>query len=85
MSAEHRLCDVCGVHTDLVVARAEVQLGEELGAMQLIQQFIDQRNRVRVLDGDGIEGSVVDAEPPRSVGFLDEEDGGKRTPTCYDG
>ena len=64
MCAERRLGDVVGVHADLVVARTKVQLGEEPGTVQLVQQLVDHRDRVRILDGDGVEGSVVDAEAP---------------------
>ena len=36
VGAEHRLLDVCRVHAHLVVPRAEVELGEVLGPMELI-------------------------------------------------
>jgi len=35
--AERRLVDVLGVHAHLVVARAKVQLGEVLGAVEFIE------------------------------------------------
>jgi hypothetical protein len=40
MHVECRLGDVFGTHPDLVVARAEVQFGEEAGAAELVDQGI---------------------------------------------
>jgi len=37
MRAERHLVDVLGPHADLVVPRPQVELGEELGAVELIQ------------------------------------------------
>ena len=36
MHAKRRLVDICWVNTNLVISRAELQLGEELCAMQLV-------------------------------------------------
>jgi hypothetical protein len=74
---ERRLLDINGVHAHLVVARAQVELGEKVGAMQLIEQLIDHRNRELVLRCLGIQGPVVDAEPPRVVGLADQQDRGR--------
>ena len=52
--AERHLGDVSGAHVDLVVARAKVQLGEELGAMEFVQQLINHRDRKSILDGDRV-------------------------------
>src|SRR5688572_29912836 len=47
--------------------------------MELIEQLVDDRDGVRILHRDGVQFAVVDAEPPRSILLLDEEDrGGKR-------
>ena len=73
MRSERCLGDIGGVHADLVVAGAEVQLGEETGAVQLVEKFVDHLDGKRVLDGDGIEGALVDAETPRAVGLLDQQ------------
>jgi hypothetical protein len=58
-----------------VVGPSEVDLGEELGLAQTIQQFADERERVLVLHCDAIEGSVVDAQAEGTVLLLDEKDG----------
>jgi hypothetical protein len=77
MRPEHRLVDVLPLHTDLMVAGSEVELGEEPGAMEFIQELIDNRDGESVLDGDGVQRAVVDAEPPRAVRLLDEKDRGR--------
>jgi len=45
--------------------------------MELIKQLVDDGNWVGVLDRDGVQLAVVDAEPPRSVCLFDEEDRGR--------
>jgi hypothetical protein len=57
-----------------MITRAKIELGEEFGAVELVQQLVDDRNWKSVLDGDGVEGAIVDVEPPRSIMLLDEED-----------
>jgi hypothetical protein len=57
-----------------VVAGTEVELGEVFGAMQLIQKLINDGDGEGILDGDGVQGVIVDAETPRPIGFLDKED-----------
>jgi hypothetical protein len=64
MRTERRLLDVVGLHAHLMVAEAQVQLGEELGAVQFIEQFLDDWDWKLVFDRDGIEGVEVNAEPP---------------------
>lgn len=72
MGTKRRLVHIARPHAHLVVAGAQVQLGEEARAMELV----DHRDREGILDGEGVEGAVVDAETPRPVRFLDEEDRG---------
>lgn len=64
-----------GVNAHLVVARAQIQLGEETGAVELVEELLDHRNWELILDGALVEGAVVHAEKSRAVVFLDEEDG----------
>ena len=44
--------------------------------MQLIEELIHAGEGVAVLDGLGIERTVVDAEPEGAVGLAGKEDGG---------
>jgi hypothetical protein len=49
------IVDVLRLHTDLMVAGLEVELGEESGAMEFIQDLVDDQNEEGVLDGDGVQ------------------------------
>jgi hypothetical protein len=76
MRPERSLVDVLQLHTDLMVAGSEIEL-EESDAMEFIQELVDDRDGEGVLDGDGVQRAVVNAEPPRVVRLLDEEDQGR--------
>jgi hypothetical protein len=41
VGTECRLVDVCLPHAHLMVPQAQIELGEEFGAMELIQQLVD--------------------------------------------
>jgi hypothetical protein len=71
--SERRLVDVVGGHAHLVIARAEVELGEELGSAKFIKQLVDDWNGEGVLDGAFVEGYVVDAETLGPIRFLVQE------------
>ena len=75
VGAECRLLRVGQVHAHLVIAGMQVQLGEEHGAMQLIEELVDQRDQELVLGGLVIERAVVDAEAPGAVCLLDQQHG----------
>jgi hypothetical protein len=60
-----------------MVAGLEIKLGEEPGAMEFIEELIDDRDGESVLDGDGVQCAVVNAESPRAVHLLDEKDRGR--------
>jgi hypothetical protein len=49
MGAKRRLVDVSYEHAHLMVARAQVELGEVAGAMQLVEKLVDHRNGELVL------------------------------------
>jgi hypothetical protein len=62
MRSECCLGDVLRVHQLLVIAAAEVQLGE-VRPLELIQQFDDDWSW-ELVHGFGVEGAVVDVELP---------------------
>jgi len=74
MRLKRRLGNVSGEHPDLVVPRAEVQLGEEAGSEQLVEELIHHWDGVGVLNGDGVQGAVVDTETSQTIGLLEEDD-----------
>jgi hypothetical protein len=61
---ERCLVNILRPHVHLVVPRAQVELSEVLGAMELIQELVDDGNRECVLNRHRVEGAVVDAESP---------------------
>jgi hypothetical protein len=46
-----------------------------MGTVQLVEKFVDHRDGKHVLDGDGIEGAVVDAKHHVSSAFLTSRTG----------
>jgi hypothetical protein len=64
VGAKRRHVHIHQVHAHLMVAQAEIELREELSAVQLIQELIDDKDGEVILHRDGIEGLVVDAEAP---------------------
>jgi len=75
VGAERRLLDVRRVHAHLVVPRAEVELGEVLGPVELVEELVDHRDRELVLGRTVVERAVVDAEAPRLVRLPYQQDG----------
>ena len=53
-------------YTDAVECGDDVELGIELGVAEGIQGFSNERERVPVLDGDGVKSTVVVADPNTS-------------------
>lgn len=71
VGSEGCLLNVGGVHVHLMVPQAQVYLGEELGAMELIEELVDHWDQELVLGHLIVERPVVDAEMPVHVCLLD--------------
>jgi hypothetical protein len=61
---ECRLHNVVGVHQDLMVARAQVNFGEEAHAPEFIHQFFHHQDRELVLHRPLVKGPIIDAKWP---------------------
>jgi hypothetical protein len=72
VGAESGLLDIRRVHAHLVIARPEVELGEVASPMKLVEELVDHWNREFFLGRLVVERSIVDAEAPRPVRFLDK-------------
>ena len=83
--AEGGLGDVFRGDPNLVVAVAEVNLGEDGGAMEAVKELVNPGEGVAVLDGDGVEGAVVHTKAEGAILLLDEEDGGAERGRCLGG
>ena len=74
MRPESRPMDVVRVHAHLMISAPQVELGEKAGAPKFIQEFVDDWDRKLVLDRLVIQGPEVNAELPRTIMFLDQQD-----------
>ena len=72
--AERRLGDVLLLDANLVVAGTKVDLGEVPRTVETIQEVVNARDRVPVLDGDLVEGTVVHTQAEGSILLLHKED-----------
>ena len=70
--AEGRFGLIARGYPDLVVAAAEVELGEGGGALEGGEALLEQWERVAVLGGQVVEGAVVHTEAHGSIFLLDE-------------
>jgi len=52
------------MHTDLMISAAEVELGEQDGVLEFIQELLHDRYGKLVPDGFAVESPVVYAEAP---------------------
>jgi len=73
--AERRLVLVRRADAELVVARSQVELGEEAGTTSLVDELIHVWQRFHGRLRDGIEAAIILAEPPGAIGLTGKDDG----------
>ena len=73
VSPERHLGDVVRVHPHLVVARTQIELGEEASPKELVEELEYHRYGELVLGCLGVEGMVVDAETLSVVWLADRK------------
>jgi hypothetical protein len=56
---ESSLRDIFQMDLDLMITRTEIDLGKDFSTGKLIEENVNVRQRIFVLDGDGIQESVV--------------------------
>jgi len=66
ISYKGNLRNVYLFHMDMVVARIKIKFSKELGATQLIQEVINDKNGKFVFSGEFIEGVEVMTHAPRT-------------------
>lgn len=59
VSAESSFFDIRREHVHLVIAGAQIQLGEIFSIAQFLQQFINNRNEKFIFGGLGIQFPVI--------------------------
>ena len=72
--SEGCLRDIFWGYTNLMIARPQIDLGENLGALEMVHQVIDEGEEVPISDRDLVRCAIVDAEPLGSILFLDKQD-----------
>jgi hypothetical protein len=77
MSSKGSLGNVYLFHTYLVVARTKIKFSKELGATQLIQEVINDKNGKFFFNGKFVEGTEVKTHFPRTF-FLQDHDHKRR-------
>lgn len=83
MRADRRFGDVVRVHQDLVVAVAQVKLGEVACFMELVQKFVDYWYGKLVLHHLAVKCSVVNVETSGAILLAKEEHGQKGAMLCW--
>ena len=63
---------------DVVVSPSDVEFGEDLGVFHLVDEILDQCERVGIFDGVGVDVLVILAwsEGVGSILLIDKEEGG---------
>ena len=59
---ESSLWDILLSYFQLMVSRSDVNLGENTRSLQLVEQIVDSRERILILDSHLIQFPVVDAQ-----------------------
>ncbi|KAG6894494.1 hypothetical protein C0993_011368 [Termitomyces sp. T159_Od127] len=57
-------------YADVVIARAEVNLGVDFGAAEVVNKVTNEEKWISVLFGDFVETPVVDAKAQRTIFLL---------------
>lgn len=64
MSSKCGLVHIFICHSNLMIARSEIQFGEDMGAFKFVKQLINNWNWKFILDCYLIKRSVVYTQPP---------------------
>jgi len=73
VGAESRLPFISRLDAYVIEAPSDVEFCEELGSAELRDEFGDERERVSVLDGYGVQRVVVLDQSERTIFLLNEE------------
>jgi hypothetical protein len=73
MSEKNIVRNICLLHANLVIAREEIDFGEDLSTLELIQKVINDKNGKCILDCQFVQNSDVGTHEPSSF-FLKDHD-----------
>ncbi|KLO07381.1 hypothetical protein SCHPADRAFT_836838, partial [Schizopora paradoxa] len=57
-----------------IICPSDIELGEEPSSLELMNEVVDERERVLVLHSDGVQVAIVLNWPKRAILFLDKEE-----------
>lgn len=63
---------IAGSYSKLVVRVLHIEARVVLGILEAIEQLGDERERITIFDGKGVELPIIDDKPERTISFLDE-------------
>src|SRR5581483_5970934 len=72
-SSERCLGNIIFSDSHLVVSGSKIDLGEIGRSLQLVEQIINTRKRITVLDSNLVQLPVINAHAKRSILLLDEQ------------
>ena len=64
---------IAGLDLDLIIARLQIEFGEEFGSAKLIHHFVNTRQQITILNCDLVQFPIVDDQPSGSVLLPHEE------------
>jgi hypothetical protein len=73
VGTKRRLRDVDVMHADLVVATAQVQLGEEARTVKLVEEFIHDQNLKHIVHRSRVQWVIVNTEALGAIMFLHQQ------------
>jgi hypothetical protein len=56
---EGSLMNVFQMDLDLIITRMKIDLGKDLSTGKLVKKNVDVRQRIFILDGDDIQGPII--------------------------
>jgi len=71
-SVERYFGNVFVFDTDLPITAGEIDFGEKTCVSELVDTFLDSRNRIPVLVHSCVKFAIIDTHSPSIIWFLDE-------------
>lgn len=78
MGAERGLRCVLWLKPNLMKPRGQIELGEDRGRTQFVEQLVDGRQGEAIFDCNGVPGAIINAHAPRTVLILEEKHRGQK-------
>jgi hypothetical protein len=70
---EYGLRDIFRMDLDLIITQTKVNLEEDLSTNKLIKKNVNVGQWIFILDGDNIQGPIIDTQPQRLIILLHKQ------------